>query len=116
MMSRSISQTTAAISQITTEITTTVMIKLNAPRTLLTSSQLKGRDTPAKDTPTHVSFLTRTVNYRIPGVLRITNMMKTMRINHKMPTMKRITSSDLLVSHILNCMIPCASPHIKGLG
>jgi hypothetical protein len=26
------------------------MIKLNAPRTLLTSSQLKGRDTP-KDTP-----------------------------------------------------------------
>jgi hypothetical protein len=45
MMSRSISQTTAAISQITTEITTTVMIKLNAPRTLLTSSQLKGRDT-----------------------------------------------------------------------
>jgi hypothetical protein len=50
MMSRSISQTTAAISQITTEITTTVMIKLNAPRTLLTSSQLKGRDTP-KDTP-----------------------------------------------------------------
>jgi hypothetical protein len=51
MMSRSISQTTAAISQITTAITTTVMIKLNAPRTLLTSSQLKGRDTPAKDTP-----------------------------------------------------------------
>jgi hypothetical protein len=51
MMSRSISQTTAAISQITTAITTTVMIKLNAPRTLLTSSQLKGRDTP-KDTPT----------------------------------------------------------------
>jgi hypothetical protein len=50
MMSRSISQTTAAISQITTEITTTVMIKLNAPRTLLTSSQLKGRDT-LKDTP-----------------------------------------------------------------
>ena len=50
MMSRSISQTTAAISQITTAITTTVMIKLNAPRTLLTSSQLKGRDTP-KDTP-----------------------------------------------------------------
>jgi hypothetical protein len=49
MMSRSISQTTAAISQITTAITTTVMIKLNAPRTLLTSSQLKGRDTP-KDT------------------------------------------------------------------
>jgi hypothetical protein len=36
-------------------------------------------------------------------------MMKTMRINHKMPTMKRITSSDLLVSHILNCMIPSAS-------
>src|SRR5687768_3701782 len=32
-------------------ITTMVMIKLNAPRTLLTSSQLKGRDTPAKDTP-----------------------------------------------------------------
>ncbi len=53
MMSRSISQTSAAISQITTEITTTVMIKLNAPRTLLTSSQLKGRDTPAKDTPAH---------------------------------------------------------------
>jgi hypothetical protein len=51
MMSRSISQTTAAISQITTAITTMVMIKLNAPRTLLTSSQLKGRDTPAKDTP-----------------------------------------------------------------
>jgi hypothetical protein len=43
MMSRSISQTSAAISQITTAITTTVMIKLNAPRTLLTSSQLKGR-------------------------------------------------------------------------
>src|SRR5918999_5059021 len=40
MMTRSISQTTAAISQITTAITTTVMIKLNAPRTLLTSSQL----------------------------------------------------------------------------
>ena len=50
MMSRSISQTTAAISQITTAITTTVMIKLNARRTLLTSSQLTGRDTP-KDTP-----------------------------------------------------------------
>jgi hypothetical protein len=49
MMSRSISQTTAAISQITTAITTTVMIKLNAPRTLLTSSQLKSRDNP-KDT------------------------------------------------------------------
>jgi hypothetical protein len=41
MMSRSISQTTAAISQITTAITTTVIIKLNAPRNLLTSSQLK---------------------------------------------------------------------------
>jgi hypothetical protein len=40
-----------SISQITTAITTMVMIKLNAPRTLLTSSQLKGRDTPAKDTP-----------------------------------------------------------------
>jgi hypothetical protein len=50
MMSRSISQTTAALSQITTEITTTVMIKRNAPRTLLTSSQLMGRNTP-KDTP-----------------------------------------------------------------
>ncbi len=32
------------------DLTTMVMIKLNAPRTLLTSSQLKGRDTP-KDTP-----------------------------------------------------------------
>jgi hypothetical protein len=57
MMSRSISQTTAAISQITTAITTTVMIKLNAPRTLLTSSQLKGRDTPAKDTPARLPTL-----------------------------------------------------------
>jgi hypothetical protein len=43
MMSRSISQTTAAISQITTAITTMVMIKLNAPRTLLISFQLKGK-------------------------------------------------------------------------
>jgi hypothetical protein len=51
MMSFSISQTTAAISQITTAMPTMVMIKLNAPRTLLTSSQLKGRDTPAKDAP-----------------------------------------------------------------
>jgi hypothetical protein len=50
-MSFSISQTTAAISHITTAMTTMVMMKLNAPRTLLTSSQLKGRDTPAKDTP-----------------------------------------------------------------
>ncbi len=45
MMSRSITQTTAAISQITTAMSTTVMIKRNGPRTLLTSSQLKGRDT-----------------------------------------------------------------------
>jgi hypothetical protein len=50
MMSRSISQTTAAISQITTEITTTVMIKLKAPRTLLTSSQLKA-GTPRRILP-----------------------------------------------------------------
>jgi hypothetical protein len=56
-MSFSISQTTAAISQITTAMTTTVMMNLNAPRTLLTSSQQKGRDTPAKDTPARSLYL-----------------------------------------------------------
>ena len=62
MMSRSISQTTAAISQITTEISTTVMIKLNAPRTLLTSSQLKGRDT-LKDTPARLRLDMHLANF-----------------------------------------------------
>jgi hypothetical protein len=71
--------------------------------------QTKGRDTP-KDTPAHVRFLERTGNNRIPRVLRITNMMKTMRIIHKMPTMNRITSSALLVSQILNGSIPFRLP------
>src|SRR5215210_1332703 len=53
-----------------------------------------GGDIP-KDTPAHVSLLKRTVNYRIPGILRTISMMKTMRTNHKMPTMNRITPSDL---------------------
>jgi hypothetical protein len=43
-------------------------------------------------------------------------MIKTMRINHKMPTMNRITPTDLLASQILNGMIPSAFPHGKGLG
>jgi hypothetical protein len=33
-------------------------------------------------------------------------MMKTIRINHKIVTMKRINSSDRLVSQILDRMIP----------
>jgi hypothetical protein len=37
-------------------------------------------------------------------------MMKTIRIIHKMPTMKRIIPSDLLVSQILNRMIPFCFP------
>jgi hypothetical protein len=41
-------------------------------------------------------------------------MMKTMRINHKMPTMNRITPSDLLVSQILNGMIPLCFPSRSG--
>jgi hypothetical protein len=37
-------------------------------------------------------------------------MMKTMRIIHKMPTMNRITSSDLLVYQNLNGWIPFRLP------
>ena len=50
----------------------------------------------------------------MPGVLRITNMMKTMRIIHKMPTMNRNTPSDPLAAPILNGMIPPAFPHSEG--
>jgi hypothetical protein len=73
--------------------------------------------------PAHLRFLKRRVNQRIPGILRNTNMLKTIRINHKIVTMKRIKPSDLLVSQILDRMIPLrltvsgwSSAHVVDFG
>ena len=97
MMSRSISQTTAAISQITTEITTTVMIKLNAPRTLLTSSQLKGRDTP-KDAPARAvaELLTTLHGHTPPATCKLCEVATPVPVQRSQATQASPRPTDLL--------------------
>ena len=97
MMSRSMSQTTAAISQITTEITTTVMIKLNAPRTLLTSSQLKGRDTP-KDAPARAvaELLTTLHGHTPPATCKLCEVATPVPVQRSQATQASPRPTDLL--------------------
>ena len=52
---------------------------------------LVAKEPEPRRTPAPVRFLKRTGKLTNTGKLRNTNMMKTGRINHKMPTMNRIT-------------------------